>query len=81
MEFATLWSSVSQCILHLKQAHLTLLKSIRVQLTFRKIVVNYLITHSILEFLTPCRPSLQHRSFDMHISAVGPINKKLPVLP
>ena len=42
---------------------------------------NYLITGSILKFPTPHRPSLQHRSFDMHISAVGPMNKKLAVLP
>ena len=42
---------------------------------------NYLITHSILKFPTPCRPSLQRRSFDMYISMVGPTNKKLAVLP
>ena len=42
---------------------------------------NYLITHSILIFLTPPRPSLQYCSIDMHISMVGPISKKLAVLP
>ena len=41
---------------------------------------NYLITHSILKFPTPRRPSLQRRSFDIYISAVGPKNKKLAVL-
>ena len=42
---------------------------------------NYLITCSILNFPIPRRPSSQHRSFDIHISAVGPKNKKLAVLP
>ena len=42
---------------------------------------NSLITHSILNFLTLRRSSLQHCSFDIYISAVGPKNKKLAVLP
>ena len=41
----------------------------------------YLNTRSILQFPTPRRPSLQHCSFDIYISAVGPKNKKLAVLP
>ena len=36
---------------------------------------NYLITWLILKFPTPRRPSLQCRSFDMHISVVGRMNK------
>ena len=42
---------------------------------------NYLITRSILKFPKPRRPSLQRRSLDIHIRAVGPKNKKLAVLP
>ena len=45
---------------------------------------NYLITLSILNFLTPRRCSSQHRSFDIiiiYVSAVGPKTKKLAVLP
>ena len=42
---------------------------------------NYLITRSIFIFLTPCRSSSEHRSFDIYKSAVGPENKKLAVLP
>ena len=38
---------------------------------------NYLITSLILKFPTPRRPSLQRRSFDAYISAVGPKNKKI----
>ena len=42
---------------------------------------NHLITRSIKIITTPRRPSLQRRSFDIYISAVGPKNKKLAVLP
>ena len=35
---------------------------------------NYLITRSIKKISTPHRPSLQHRSFDIYISIVGPKN-------
>ena len=42
---------------------------------------NYLITRSIFKMPTPRRSSLQHRSFDIYISAVDPKNKTLAVLP
>ena len=43
---------------------------------------NYLITRSILTFLTPHRSSSQRRSLDIYtVSAVGPKTKKLAVLP
>ena len=42
---------------------------------------NYVITCSILTFLTPWRSSLQRRSFDIYVSAVGSKNKKLAILP
>ena len=42
---------------------------------------NYLITHSILKFPTPCRSLSQRRSFDIYISAVGSETKRLAVLP
>ena len=42
---------------------------------------NYLITNSIKRFPTLRRSSLQRRSFDIYISAVGPKNKRLAVLP
>ena len=42
---------------------------------------NDLITSSIVKCPTPCRPSLQCRSFDIYVSAVGLKNKKLAVLP
>ena len=41
----------------------------------------YLITCSIFKFPTPHRLLLQRRCFDMHISTVDPMNKKLAVLP
>ena len=40
------------------------LKSIRVQLTLRKIARIYLIIRSIIKFPPPRRSSLQRRSFD-----------------
>ena len=55
-------------------------KSIRV-VDPQKNRCNYLITRSIFKFPTSRRSSLQHRSFDIYISAVGPKNKKLAVLP
>ena len=42
---------------------------------------NYLITHSIFNSPIPRRSSLQRRSFDIYISAVGPKTKRLAVLP
>ena len=42
---------------------------------------NCLITQSFFKFPTPHTSSLQRRSFDIYISAVGSKNKKLAVLP